>query len=63
MEAKFKLGEKVIIENVGPGVITGIFFQLHFTMVQYQVRVANYDAIRWHNLITEDLIKSVDFEG
>lgn len=63
MEAKFKLGEKVIIENVGPGIVTGIYFQLHFNCPQYQVRVANYDGIRWHNMLTEDLLKASDIEG
>lgn len=63
MEAKFQLGQKVIVENIGPGVITGIYFQLHFIMPQYQVRVAQYDTIRWHNFLTEDLLKAVDFEG
>jgi hypothetical protein len=59
MEAKFKLGEKVIVEALGQGIVVGIFYQLHHTIVQYQVRIASYDVIKWHNLIPEDMIKPV----
>lgn len=59
MEAKFKLGETVSVRGIGLAVVTGIFYQLHFDTVQYQIRTCNYDAIRWHSMITEDLIKPV----
>lgn len=62
MEAKFKLGETVSVRGIGLAVVTGIFHQLHFDIPQYQVRTCNWDAIRWHHMITEDLIKPVSDE-